>query len=185
MEIGQPLGLIRAVQLLSASILEMSKGPAAWTELVVQLEQAPQLSPKWRQAVLTGPLFSTRAFQLIQNVENFLMEDAAFRVSEIVLAVRTIAVVPDWSLLAVAAKLSKGSDDITPYLFRFPIPIWRVWVPLMAWLLRRAHDLPVHLRPEVAKLMEIWQDKSPEGAIHRQQIGRTALSWLQQVEKRK
>lgn len=185
MEIGQPLGLIRAVQLLSASVLEMSESSEAWTKLIVQLEHSTGLAPKWRQAALTGPLFSTRAFQLLQNVENFLMADGAFRVSEILVAVRTIAVMPDWSLLAAAAKLSKESDDLTPYLFRFPIPIWRVWVPLMAWLLRRANALPVDLRPEVAKLMEIWQDKSPEGAIHRQQIGRTALSRLQQVEKRK
>jgi len=184
-EIGQPLGLIRALQLLSASVLEVSEGPEVWTKLIVQLEHSTGLAPRWRQAVLTGPLFSTRALSLLQKVEDFLMEDGALRALDMVVAVRTIAVVPDWSLLAAAAKLSKESDDLTPYLFRFLIPIWRVWVPLMAWLLRKANALPVHLRAEVAKLMEIWQEKSPEGAIHRQQIGRTALSWLQQVEKRK
>jgi hypothetical protein len=184
MEIGQPLGLIRAVQLLSASVLEMSKSPEGWTELIVQLEQAPQLAPKWRQAALTGPLFSTRALDLLQSVANFLTADDAFRVSDLLVAARTIAVTPDWTLLPAAMNVSKGKEDLVTLLLMFPVPIWRLWVPLMDWLLKRSNTLPPRLRPEIARFMEIWQQKAPDGTIHRKTIGETALAWLRELERR-
>ena len=36
--------------------------------------------------------------------------------------------------------------------------------------------------PEAVKLMEIWQQKTPAGAVHRDDIGKRALVWLKELE---
>jgi hypothetical protein len=118
-EVGQPLGLIRPMQLLSASVLETSQSADAWTSLVLELEQAPGLAPRWSQAVLTGPLFSTRAHDLLERIEDFLLADDGFRALDLLVAVRTIAVVPDWSMLPLAMKLAKANEDPTSLLLMF------------------------------------------------------------------
>ena len=66
-----------------------------------------------------------------------------------------------------------------------PIPRWSVWQPFMGWLLKRLNDLPASVRPEVVKLMEIWQVKSPTGSIYRKEIGEIAIAWLEEAEARR
>jgi hypothetical protein len=55
----------------------------------------------------------------------------------------------------------------------------------MGWLLKRINDLPDSVRPEVVKLMEIWQVKSPRGSIYRKEIGEIAIALLKEEEARR
>jgi hypothetical protein len=54
----------------------------------------------------------------------------------------------------------------------------------MGWTLKRSETLPARLRPEFAKLMETWQQKAPEGSIHRKEIADTAFAWLEELENK-
>ena len=58
LEIGEPFGLYRAVQLLGMSLLENSETADSWIELLEEIEGVSELSVRWRQALLTAPLLS-------------------------------------------------------------------------------------------------------------------------------
>ncbi len=53
----------------------------------------------------------------------------------------------------------------------------------MGWLINRAPDLPATVRPEAARVMEIWQQKAPDGSIYRREVGEIAFAWLRETEE--
>lgn len=181
---GQPFGLFRTVQLLGASLLEEEETAEAWMQLIEQIEQATELSPRWRQAFLTAPLVSPRARDLLDKAEPLLVRDNAQRLIELLVALRTVEVSPNFSLLPFLKDPNKPLDELIPILLSDPVPRWQVWLPLMRWLLPRLNKLPASVRPEAAKLMEMWQLKTAVGSIYRKEIGEIALTWLEQVERR-
>jgi len=180
-DIGQPLGLFRAIQLLGASLLEKEE-TAVWMQLIAQLEEAIDLAPRWRQALLTAPLLSLRARELLTRAEPLLVGGDARRLIDLLVAVRTVEVSPDFSLFPAAAVLSESTDELLPLLMTSPIPRWHVWLPFMGWLLEHIARLPTVVGPEIVKVMQIWQEKTPEGSVHRKEIGKIALSWLRELE---
>jgi hypothetical protein len=180
--IGQPFGLFRPLQLLGASVLEQHPGVEQWLQLVEQIEEDKELALRWRRALLTAPLYSSRALDLLDKAELVVFADEGRRLRELLVAVRTVAVTPDFSLLPAIAMMAETPVDALSFLLMSPLPLWRVWTPFMGWLLSPIDKVPDSLRPEVAALMDIWQDKSPEGSPYREQIGRLALNWLTSVE---
>lgn len=185
-ELDEPLGLYRAVQLLGLALLENSKTADSWIQLIEQVEQASELSPRWRQALLTAPLVSPRSSELFDKAEPLLIADNARRLIELLVAVRTLEVMPNFSVMSLfPEKALKFSDRLMPLLMSDPIPRWSVWQPFMGWLLKRLNNLPTNVRPEAVKLMEIWQIKSPTGSIYRKEIGEIALTWLKAAEARR
>ncbi|MGF2037348.1 MAG: caspase family protein [Nostoc sp. CmiVER01] len=182
-ELGEPFGLLRSVQLVGVSLLENHATSESWINLIEQIEQASELSPRWRQALLTAPLVSPRSSELLDKAEPLLIADNARRLIELLVAVRTLEVMPNFSLMFLFTEAElKSSDRVMPILMSDPIPRWSVWQPFMGWLLKRINDLPTNLRPEVVKLMEIWQVKSPTGSIYRKEIGEIASAWLKEQE---
>lgn len=177
-EINEPLGLYRAVQLLGISLLECSNTAESWIQLIEAFESSIQISPRWRQAVLMAPLISPNSEVLLDKVETFLMADNAQRLVELMIVVRTLEVTPNLSLLTEEEKQDK--DQWMPLLMSNPIPKWSTWQPFMGWLLDHIHTLPVSVRPEASKLMEIWQVNSPDNSMYREEIGKLAISWLQE-----
>lgn len=185
-ELDEPFGLYRAVQLLGLALLENSKTADAWIQLIEQVEQASELSPRWRQALLTAPLVSPRSSELLDKAEPLLIADNARRLIELLVAVRTLEVMPNFSLMFLFTKAElQSSDLVMPLLMSDPIPRWSVWQPFMGWLLKRLNDLPTGVRSEAVKLMEIWQVKSPTGSIYRKEIGEIAIAWLKEAEVRR
>ncbi len=185
-ELGEPFGLYRSVQLLGLALLENSKMADSWIQLIGQVEQASELSPRWRQALLTAPLVSPRCSELLDKAEPLLIADNARRLIELLVAVRTLEVMPNFSLMSLfPPKALKFSDRLMPLLMSDPIPRWSVWQPFMGWLLKRLNDLPTIVRPEAVNLMEIWQVKSPTGSIYRKEIGEIAITWLKEAEARR
>ncbi|KAM3090231.1 AAA family ATPase [Phormidesmis sp. 146-35] len=182
-EIGEPFGLYRAVQLLGIALLENSETADPWIELLEKIEGASELSVRWRQALLTAPLVSPRSDELLNKAKPLLMADNARRLIELLIAVRTLEVMPDFSLLNLFMEEEiKVSDRLMPILMSNPIPRWSVWQPFMGWLLKHIHHLPINTRSEVIKLMEIWQVKSQVGSIYRKEIGEIAMIWLHESE---
>jgi hypothetical protein len=182
-ELDEPFGLYRTVQLLGLVLLENSKTADAWIQLVEQFEQASKLSSRWRQALLTAPLVSPRSSELLDKAEPLLIADNARRLIELLVAVRTLEVMPNFSLKSLFTEAElKSSDRLMPLFMSDPIPRWSVWQPFMGWLLKRINDLPTNVRPETVKLMEIWQVKSPTGSIYRKEIGEIAIAWLEEKQ---
>jgi hypothetical protein len=183
LNLDQPFGLFRAVQLLGASLLEQEETAEEWMGLVEQVEQTEGLAPRWRQALLTAPLISTRARDLLDKAEPLLIDGDAGRLADLLVALRTVEVNPDFSYLPVLATLNEEPNDLASILFRFPVPRWRVWSPLMGWLINRAPNLPAAIRPEAARVMEIWQQKAPDGSIYRREVGEITFAWLRETEE--
>ncbi len=185
-ELGEPFGLLRAVQLVGAALLENHATAESWINLIEQVEQASELSPRWRQALLTAPLVSPRSSELLDKAEPLLVADNARRLIELLVAVRTLEVMPNFSLMSFFTEAElKFSDRLMPLFMSDPIPRWSVWQPFMGWLLKRINDFPTNVRPEVVKLMEIWQVKSPTRSIYRKEIGEIAIAWLKEQEARR
>ncbi|MEH1948226.1 MAG: hypothetical protein V7K77_14925, partial [Nostoc sp.] len=154
-ELDEPFGLYRAVQLLGLALLENDKTVDAWINLIEQVEQASKLSPRWRQALLTAPLISPRSSELLDKAEPLLIADNAQRLIELLVAIRTLEVMPNFSLIPVSTEtMLKVRDHLMPVFMSDPIPKWSVWQPFIGWLLKRINDLPTNIRPEVVKIME-------------------------------
>jgi hypothetical protein len=182
-ELEEPFGLLRAVQLLGLALLENSKTADSWIQLIEQVEQASELSPRWRQALLTAPLVSPRANDLLDKAKSFLIADDAKRLIELMVALRTVEVMPNFSLIPLSEQTKQElANQLMPLFMSDPIPRWSVWKPFMGWLLKRISNLPVGIRPEAARLMEIWQTKTPARAIYKREIGEIAIAWLKEVE---
>jgi hypothetical protein len=182
-ELDEPFGLYRVAQLLGLALLENSKTADSWIQLIEQVEQASELSPRWRQALLTAPLVSPRSSELLDKAESLIIVDDAKRLIELMVALRTVEVIPNFSLIPLSKKTKQElANQLMPLFMSDPIPRWSVWQPFMGWLLKRINDLPAIVRPEAVKLMEIWQVKSPTGSIYRKEIGEIAIAWLEEEE---
>jgi hypothetical protein len=182
-EIGEPLGLYRTVQLLGVALLENSKTADAWIGLIEEVEQASQLSSRWRQALITAPLISPRANELLSKAESPLIADDAKRLIELMIVLRTVEVMPNFSLIPVSTQTTqKLADQFMPLFMSDPIPRWSVWKPFMDWLLEHINNLPGGIRLEASRLMKMWQTKAPAGSIHRRQIGEIAIKWFEESE---
>jgi hypothetical protein len=58
-------------------------------------------------------------------------------------------------------------------------------LPFINWLLNQIDELPVEIRFEASRIMEIWQTKTREGADFRKQIGEIVKVWLEEEEAAK
>jgi len=180
---GQPHGLIRAVQLLGCFLLERESDAREWARLLEQVEQSIGLAARWRLALLTAPLVSTRSRELLDRAESLLVADDARRLVDLLVALRTVEVNPDYSLLPYLKEGKSDQHDFMAVMMSRPIPRWRTWSYFLGWLLERVDRLPASVQFEAAKIMEIWQQKSPPEAIHRSRISGMALNWLTQIEE--
>ncbi len=101
-EAGEPLRLIDVVQLLGQWKIEKSSDYTEWAKLLTEVSDK-SLQPRWRRAVLSSPLLSTRASNLLKAIEPVLRENSDSMLGELIGALRTIEVDPN------------------PYYLNFPI----------------------------------------------------------------
>lgn len=182
-ELGQPLGIVRPIQLVGLFLLELRGDHERWAQLVDQLDQASDLSPRWRQALLLAPLLSARASELLEALTGSLLARDGRLLADVLLSLRTIEVLPNLALFYGAAMVAKQVNEITSLLLRDPVPSQRVWRPLIDWLVPRLEDLPIPVRAETVQIMLIWQRHSPPGTVHRREIGERAMAWLEPIER--
>lgn len=185
-ELEEPLGLLRAVQILGVALLENRATAESWIHLIEQVEQASELSPRWRQALLTAPLVSLRAHDILNKAELFLIADNAKRLTDLMVALRTVEVIPNFSLIPLSTQTKQElANQLMPLFMSDPIPRWSVGAPFIGWLLKRLNDLPAGTRSEAARLMEIWQTKTLAKAIYKREIGEIAIAWLEEEEAKR
>lgn len=182
--LGQPFGLMRPVQLFGCALLESDEPAEEWLKLISNIERNGDISPRWRQALYSAPLMSTRAFELLDKIEDILWDDQGKVLREMLLITRTAEINPDLGFLTGIEDFIKAkSEFIPPVFYSSPIPRWNTWTPLLRWLVSRADRIPQTLRPEVAKLFEIWQQRTVKDGRLRKDIGAIAFSWLSSVER--
>ncbi len=177
----QPLGLYRPLQLLATSLLERDSNAEAWNSLIARVGTAG-LATRWRQAVLTAPLTSTRVRSMLDKTEAHLLADNANLLIALLTALRTLEVAPNIGILG-SIEATLDEDEKTPervrtYLLQDPIPRWNVWLPTIGWLLTHADHLPPGARLEVSRVMDLWQRHAPVGSPYREDIARVAFAWL-------
>ncbi len=182
-EVGEPLGLLRPVQLLGCFLLERGE-TEEWERMLRSVEQSATLAPRWRQALLGAPLLSARAAKLLDGIERVLFADDGRRLGELLVALRTSEVAPNPLLSLAAATIAEDPLEREALLLGIPLPRWRVWLPVLEWVLGRAERLPPRLRPEISEAMLLWQRTAPSSFPLREQIGRVALAWLREAEAR-
>lgn len=185
----QPLGLSRSVQLLGAFLLEHFDSPKEWSQTLSQLEGDAELAPRWRQAMLTAPLVSTRSSELLQKAEPVLLSDDGRLLIDLLAALRTIEVEPNSNLLPLVQDEEPAKREAI--LMRYPVPRVAVWQRLLLWLVPRVEDFPVAVRPEVVRVFEMWQratsdmgdNEKLQQLLLRPQIADIAFRWLEPLQK--
>lgn len=182
-EINQPFGLLRPTQLLGQSLLENHESIDLWTKLLIETESSVDITRRWSQALLIAPILSTHVQALLDKIESFLKDDNSKHLIDLIVALRTTQMDPDFSLIHAAKKIGYDPDLIELFRKDSTLPRWRVWIPFMSWLLRKLNDLPENAKPEVAKIMEIWQLKTPYRTIYRKELGNVALDWLEKINE--
>ncbi|MBD2093423.1 AAA family ATPase [Microcoleus sp. FACHB-1515] len=182
-EIGEPIGLYRAVQLLGVALLENSETADAWMQIIEEIEQASHLSFRWRQALLTALLISPHASELLNKAESLLVANNAQRLIELMVVLRTVKVIPNFSLIPLSVQTRPElADQLMPLFMSDPIPRWSIWKPFMGWLIKHIDNLPREIRLESSRLMRMWQTKTPIGSIYRREIGEISFKWLEEDE---
>jgi hypothetical protein len=183
-ELGEPLGLLRAVQLVGCALLEQSESADEWRNLLISVESESGLSPRWRQALYTSPLISTRAEELLDKAASVILADDGARLRDLLVVLRTVEVDPNFYNFPGAQAAAEKTGFVAPVLFSAPIPRWQTWTSLVSWLINHAETLPRAVRPEVARIFEMWQEQSRVGFRYRREIGETAFAWLAEEEQR-
>jgi ATPase family associated with various cellular activities (AAA) len=182
-EIGQPLGLLRPVQLLACSLLESNEDPDEWLKLVHAVELEVGLGPRWKHALQIAPLLSTKVGKLLERLADHLLENDGAILEQILRALQTVEVNPNPALAAGAAWLSKTPAEFLALMYSQAQPRPRTWIPMIWWLVRRSERVPRRLRPLVAQLMKIWQKESPPGSPYRKDIGQLAFKWFEEATR--
>jgi hypothetical protein len=181
-ELGQPHGLLRAVRLLGCLLLERGGTDGEWVELLWAVERAADLAPRWRQAVLTGPFLSTRLEELLDKAREALLADDARFLIDLLVALRTTEVDVDPRMVEVVSGIADKPEEAMALALRYPLPRWYAWCKTLRWLLRHARELNEAARHEMARVMEVWQERSGPGDPLRREIGELALAWLHEAE---
>jgi hypothetical protein len=182
-ELGQPHGVLRAVRLLGCMLLERGEAAGAWTELLRAIGQATGLAPRWRQAVLTGPFLSTRLEELLDKAREALLADDAQLLLDLLVALRTTEVDVDPQIAETAAAVADTPEEALALALRYPLPRWDAWYHALRWLLRHAGEFNEAARHEIARLMEVWQQRTVPGDPLRREIGELAFAWLEEAEE--
>ncbi|MDQ6905200.1 MAG: ATP-binding protein [Chloroflexota bacterium] len=163
-DIGEPVGLLRAVLILGVAVLE-TEGSRPWFDLIDRLLSADGLSPRWSDALLSAPLQSALTRELLDRGALELLANDGRRMAAVLRTVRPFAYGYD-------------TYEMFPQMRPAMEARWRVAEPVLAWLLARIDALPRDLRPAVVALMDMWQVGTPDGWAYRREVGEAALHWL-------
>lgn len=182
-QLGEPLWLVEAVQLMATWVLEEDEDAFRWSTLRRQIEEAG-LQPRWRRAILTAPLQSTRATELLKRLEAMLLDEEGRLLKDLLVTVRTVETFPNTNALDPKILPRLSDSDRVEMAYYLAFPRGESWVPLLDWLVPRLQTLPPKLVWEVSLIMEMWQQGL---ANHRTRFSRAfisfSLEWLHLLEQ--
>lgn len=180
--LGEPQSLIRAAQLLGGFVLEKDVTGEEWKRLLAELEAA-DLRPVWHRAVLTAPLHSTLTVALLDRLEPFLLADDGAILRKLLIAIRTLEVVPNPLFLDAKQIPDLPMEDRVKLAHHAALPKGRAWIRLLDWLVPRLKALPATLIPDIVPVLETWQSATAGyGIRHCRAIGDISYHWLLEVE---
>src|SRR5262249_3145168 len=179
---GEPDALIRPVQLLGAYGLETSPSPDPWKALLEATNNSA-LRPVWQRAILTSCLQSTRTTQLLQKLTDYLLENGGERLRKLLLAMRTIEVLPNPLFLNEQLAPDLAPEERAKYALIAAVPKPLTWVRFLDWLMPQVPKLPPSLIPDLLPVFKTWQDAFAGQRIrHCREIGEISYAWLKEVE---
>lgn len=182
-ELGEPQALVRAAQLLGSQSLEGDLTGEDWQALLADVE-APSLRPVWYRAIATAPLHSTRTVALLDRVESYLLGNDAAVLRKLLLALRTIEVVPNPLFLDAEQIPDLSMEERVKMAQLAALPKAATWVRFMDWLMPRLRSLPATLIPHVLPVLQTWQSAfAGYGIRHCRAIGEIAYEWLREFEE--
>lgn len=150
---GEPLRLLDAVQLLAQWRIERSDGPVEWGNLLT-LFGDETMQPRWKRAVLTAPLLSTRASELLTRMERMLWEEDHKLLNDLILSIRTVEVDPNPLYLESTLFADLGEAERAKLAQYFAVPRRRSWQPFVNWFLPFLENAPRSAAKETSLLFK-------------------------------
>jgi hypothetical protein len=172
-----------AVQLLATWHLEASHDAAAWVGLLDEVSGA-DLELRWRQAILTAPLRTTRAFEALSWIEPALRADDCALLKEMMVALRTTEVIPLTEEQVAVSFISLSGLDHEELSWHFAYPRVSVWSAFLSWLQPRLRKLPAHLVVEVVNVLETLVRSAGIPDWLARTVAPLVLHWLRVLEYR-
>jgi len=175
--------LIRPLQLLGTYLLETEATSQAWRRLIEETA-ATDLRPVWQRSVLLSCLQSTRTAALLNTLMPYLLAEDAQELRKLMLALRTIEVVPNAQFLNESQTPHVDPADRPKYANLTAKPRVTVWVRFLDWLMPRATTLPHAVIPDLLPIFSSWQDLFAGHSVrHCREMGAMTGDWLAEVER--
>lgn len=182
-ETHEPQILIRPLQLLGTHLLETETSSQPWERLIADTTSA-DLRPVWQRAVLLSCLQSTRTTALLDTLTPYLTADDAQALRKLMLALRTIEVVPNRQFLNEAQTPHVDAADRPKFANLTAKPRIVIWGRFLDWLVPWVGMLPRSLIPELLPIFSGWQDLfAGQNVRYCREMGVFARDWLIEVER--
>lgn len=179
----EPDNLIRPMQLLAAMHLETNGTIERW-EALYNMTGSDSLRSVWRRAVITAPLHSVRATELLGRLAEFLQDGDGSRLRRLILAVRTSEVVPNPLFLDETLTPHVDAGDRAKFAMLLARPKLRTWIRFLNWFIPIAPTLSPTFIPEMVKIFQPWQTQFPGMNVrHCRTIGLLSYGWLKEIEE--
>lgn len=150
---AEPLRLLDAVQLLAQWRIERNDNPAEWENLL-SLFGDGTMQPRWERAVLTAPLLSTRASELLVRMQRLLWAEDHKFLNQLILSIRTVEVDPNPRYLDSSLFPDLSESDRAKLSQHFALPRARSWRPFVNWFLPFLENAPLSTAREISHLFK-------------------------------
>jgi hypothetical protein len=179
----EPDNLIRPMQLLAALYLETNATTDTWQALF-DATGAATLRSIWQRAVITAPLHSARATELLGRLATFLQASEGAQLRRLITAVRTSEVVPNPIFLDETLTPHIESEDRAKFAMLTALPKVRTWIRFLDWFVPIVPSISPAFIPDMVKIFQPWQAQfSGMKVRHCRAIGLLSFSWIKEIEE--
>ncbi len=152
----------RAFRLLGIYLLEHAGGVADWKTTLAALSDGEM--GVVHDVLLEAPVFAVNARELLDAVFPDLIAGGGVLLRRLLTRFLAFATVPNAEMVALARSAGMDANEARA---TYRVPYWPYWLDVLAFL--HAHrDAALNAAPaEVARIVELWLDFTPEGAVRR------------------
>lgn len=176
----EPLWWLRGVRLSSQIFLEQGDFDG-WRALLARIDASERLDPAWARAVLSAPLYSERASDVLVGLAPILLADDARLLKRIIDTLLIAETRLDERVLAFLAD----RDEATRYAMAayWKQPEYGSWVPFLRWSLPLWTSWPVEFIPRLSEIAAIFA----RALVHvpnriSEKLAVIVLGWLVEIE---
>lgn len=180
----EPQLLVRPIQLLGSFLLESYPTEKEWQAIYEDVSGDASLRPVWQRAILTSSLQSTRSTSILAKLAGYLHESGHGRLKRLLMALRTLEVVPNQTFLDERTFPDLEPDTRVKYAHLSAVPKVMVWLRFLDWYLPYVGEPPPSLIPDLVPVFSTWQSTCGGKNIrHCKRIGEIAHAWLTEFEE--